>query len=220
MKLKSFLIGVAVLAGAPAFAQTLDTEALAKVNPAAARQVYEVAQYVKLSGEQQQQLAKALQKENARFLEIIKQNEGVMTSKGSTQLGKMRDASLASILTPEQLEQYYRGVYNEEADAEGNNVANTLQKRYSLTDQNHKFIRVAFYKIGLETRVINKLMGDAPKKAAKKIKDLQDYYLGTIEEKGGLRVNAVDKGGKFTANPEQMTITWLREFNPNTLRKE
>ena len=35
-----------------------------------------------------------------------------------------------------QIQQYWRGVYNAEAMAEGAAIANTLQKKYGLTDQN------------------------------------------------------------------------------------
>lgn len=192
----------------PAFAQTLDTNALAKFSPSTQREAFEVCKNVKLTAEQQISLATAIDKENQAFLKFINQNEGVLTPKGRNQLLKMREKTLNDILDQEQLEQYYRGVYDAEADAEGNAMADALQKKYNLTDQNWKFIRVAFYKIGLESRVIKKLMADQPKKANKKIEDLKKYYLNTIEEKGGLSVD-----------PETMTITWLRDFNPNTLHK-
>lgn len=219
MKLKYFLFGVMTFIATPLFSQTLDTEALAKVNPAASRQVYEVAQHVKLTAKQQLEFAKALQKENAKFLEIMKQNLGVMTAKGKTQLAKMRDNAISTILDAEQQAQYYRGVFDAEADAEGNRIADTLQKKYNLTDQNWKFIRIAFYKIGLETRVLNKMLADTPKKAAQKIKELRREYLNSIEEKGGLRVNTTDANGKEITDPNEMTVTWVRDFDPNALRK-
>ena len=93
--------------------------------------------------------------------------------------------------------------------AEGAAIANTLQKKYGLTDQNWKFINVAFYKIALDTRMLKKVMADQPKKAAKMIAELRDEQLKSIEEKGGIRVN-----------PDKMTVKVVREFDPNALIKE
>lgn len=206
-KLSSFITILFVLFYLPLRAQTIDTKALAEFPASTIRQTFEICRHVKLSPDQQIKIAKAIEKENARFLEITGKNDGLLTVKGRNQLAKMRDNALAEILDTEQLEQYYRGIYNAEADAEGNAVANTLQKRYGLTDQNWKFIRVAFYKLALESRVIKKTMADQPKKAAARIAKIKEEQMKAIEEKGGLRVNP------------DMTITWLREFRPNELRR-
>ncbi len=208
-KLKTFISTLIFAISAPVFAQTLNTEALASFSPSTQRDVFEVSSLCKLTGDQQVALAKAIEKENKKFVDSIKENDGVLTIKGRNQLNKMRDNTLASILSDDQLQQYYRGIYDAAADAEGNALANTLQKKYDLTDQNWKFIRVAWYKYNLESRVIKKLMADQPKKAKKQIDDLREYWLNTIEEKGGIRVN-----------PDEMTVVYTREFNPNTLRKE
>lgn len=207
-KLKTIISTLLILFSVPVFAQTLDTEALAKFSPSTQRDVFEVSGLVKLTPEQQVKLAKAIEKENAKFLDIVKDNEGILTVKGRNQLAKMRENTLSTLLSDEQLQQYYRGVFDKEADAEGNAIANGLQKKYNLTDQNWKFIRVACYKIALESRVIKKMMADQPKKAQKKIADLRVEWLKTIEEKGGIAIN-----------PDDMTLTCTREFNPNTLHK-
>ena len=52
-------------------------------------------------------------------------------------------------------------------------------------------------------------MADQPKKAQKMIADLRAKWLKAIEEKGGIAIN-----------PDEMTLTYTREFNPNTLHKE
>lgn len=207
-KLKTIISTLIILFSAPVFAQTLDTKALAKFSPSTQRDVFEVSGLVKLTPEQQVKLAKAIEKENAKFLNIVKDNEGILTVKGRNQLAKMRENTLSTLLSDDQLQQYYRGVFDKEADAEGNAIANGLQKKYNLTDQNWKFIRVACYKIALESRVIKKMMADQPKKAQKKIADLRAEWLKTIEEKGGIAIN-----------PDDMTLTYTREFNPNTLHK-
>lgn len=208
-KLQTIIPILFLLFSTPVFAQTLDTEALARFSPSTQRDVFEVSSLAKLTAGQQVKLAKAIEKENTKFLEIVKANEGILTVKGHNQLAKMRDNALANILSDEQLQQYYRGIYNKEADAEGIAIANGLQKKYNITDQNWKFIRVACYKIALESRVIKKMMADQPKKAKKKIDSLRAEWLKTIEEKGGIAIN-----------PDDMTLTVTREFNPNTLHKE
>lgn len=208
MNLKKIISAGLLVMAMPVFAQTLDTKALAKFSPSTQRAAFEVCKNVKLSADQQIALAKAIDKENDFFIKCINDNEGVLTPKGKNQLNRMREKTLNDILDQEQLAQYYRGVYDAEADAEGNAIANTLQKKYNLTDQNWKFIRVAFYKIALDSRVIRKMMADQPKKANKKIDELKKYYLKTIEEKGGISVD-----------PETMTITWLRDFDPDKLHR-
>ncbi|WP_304382381.1 hypothetical protein [uncultured Duncaniella sp.] len=208
MKLRNIISAGLFVMALPVFGQTLDTKALSKFSPATQRAAFEVCKNVKLSSDQQVALAQAIEKENQFFVKAVNDNEGVLTIKNRNQLNRMREKTLKELLDENQLAQYYRGVYDAEADAEGNAIANALQKKYDLTDQNWKFIRVAFYKIALDSRVIRKMMADQPKKADKKIEELKKYYLGTIEKKGGLSVD-----------PETMTIKWLKEFNPDTLHK-
>lgn len=207
-KLKFYISTLVFLFATPLWAQTLDTDALASFPSSVQRDVFEVTSQVKLTADQQVQLAKAIEKENDKMIESIKANEGVLTNKGRNQIAKLRESALHSILSTEQLEQYYRGIYNAAADAEGNALADALQKKYDLTDQNWKFIRVAWYKYNLDSRVIKKMMADQPKKAEKKCAELKAYWLNTIEEKGGIKVD-----------PDAMTVAVTRPFDPNKLHK-
>lgn len=206
-KLHLFISIFATLVSISLNAQTIDNDALSEFPASTRRQVFEVCRHTKLDGQQQVSLAKAIEAENDKFVEITSANDGLLTTKGANQLRKQRETTLTKILNHDQLLQYWRGYYDEIANQEGTGIANKLQKKYGLTDQNHKFIRVAFYKIALDSRVIKKMMADQPKKAEKAIAELRKTQLESIEKKGGLRVN------------DDMTITWLREFNPNTLHK-
>jgi len=190
-------------------AQTLDTEALKDYDPSLVRRVWEVARYVKLDAAQQQQLARAFASEDSCFVAMLAGDGGIQSVRSRNRIQKMYDNSIAALLDEEQLNQYYRGVYDTEANAEGIATANRLQKQYNLTDQNWKFIRIAFYKIGLERRVIRKLLADKPKEAARRIAKIQKEQLATIEAKGGIRVDA-----------EGTTVTVVRPFDPNALYKE
>ena len=190
-------------------AQTLDVAALEGFSPSTVVRVYDVSRYVKLDAGQQKALAAAIEKADAKEVAMIKAADGVLTTADSRKVEKQRHKMLAGILSTEQMEQYYRGVFDSEADAEGIAVANRLQKKYSRTDQNWKFIRIAFYKIALDSRVINAMMADQPAKAKKKIEKLREEQLATIEAKGGIRVN-----------PAGTTVTVIKPFDPNTLHKD
>ena len=208
-KLKFFVATVFLLAGTSLSAQTLDVDALGVYHPSTVREVFAVSRYVKLDAAQQRALASAFEREDSVFVARVKADGGILSVKGNREVQKMHDRAIARVLDGEQLEQYYRGVFDKEADAEGIAVANRLQKKYGLTDQNWKFIRIAFYKIGLDSRVINKLMADQPAKARKKIEALRSEMLASIEAKGGIRVN-----------PEGTTVTVVKPFDPNSLHKK
>ncbi|MGN1252480.1 MAG: hypothetical protein ACI4US_06410 [Muribaculaceae bacterium] len=190
-------------------AQTLDVAALEGFSPSTVVRVYDVSRYVKLDAGQQKALAAAIEKADAKEVAMIKAADGVLTTADSRKVEKQRHKMLAGILSTEQMEQYYRGVFDSEADAEGIAIANRLQKKYNLTDQNWKFIRIAFYKIALDSRVINAMMADQPAKAKKNIEKLREEQLATIEAKGGIRVN-----------PAGTTVTVIKPFDPNTLHKD
>lgn len=190
-------------------AQTLDVAALEGFSPSTVVRVYDVSRYVKLDAGQQKALAAAIEKADAKEVAMIKAADGVLTTADSRKVEKQRHKMLAGILSTEQMEQYYRGVFDSEADAEGIAVANRLQKKYNLTDQNWKFIRIAFYKIALDSRVINAMMADQPAKAKKNIEKLREEQLATIEAKGGIHVN-----------PAGTTVTVIKPFDPNTLHKD
>lgn len=208
-KLKYFVSTLFSIVGLGLGAQTLDTSALNGFHPSTVRNVFEVCRYVKLDGTQQQTLARAFAREDSLFVLRVASADGILSVKASRELQRMHERAIADILSQEQLEQYYRGVFDKEADAEGSGIADRLQKKYDLTDQNWKFIRIAFYKIGLESRVINKLMADHPAKARKKIDALRAEMLASIEAKGGIMVD-----------PEGKTVTVVKPFDPNTLHKE
>lgn len=190
-------------------AQTLDTEALKDFAPTTVRATFDVARYVHLTPQQQVAVAKAIEKQDAEFVRMVTEAGGILPVADDRKLQRQHDKALASILSKEELEQYYRGVYDAEANAEGIAIADKLRKKYKLTDENWKFVRIAFYKIGLEGRVIKKLMADKPKAAAAAVARLRDEQLKTIEEKGGFRVD-----------PDKMTVEFIRPFDPTALHKE
>lgn len=189
-------------------AQTIDCDALASYPASVQRGVFDVCRYVDVDASVQRELACMVQQSDSLFMALVKADGGLLTNKSRNRVERQRMAALRNLLTDEQLNQYYRGVYDAEANAEGIRIADELQKRYGLTDQNWKFIRIAFYKIGLEARVLKKLYSDQPKKAAAKIGEIRRYYLNSIAEKGGIVVD-----------PENMTVTEISPFDPNSLHR-
>lgn len=191
------------------WSQTLDTNALSNTSPSVSLRVWEVARHVKLSAEEQQKLARAFEACDSEWFAMMASDNGIEAQSTQRRYQKLNDKAISKILNKEQQEQYYRGVFNAEANAEGNAVADRLQKKYGLTDQNWKFIRIAFYKIALDSRVINKMLADKPAEAKKKIAALRKEQLATIEAKGGIRVDAEGK-----------TVKVIKPFEPNTLHKD
>lgn len=208
-KIRFILSAAAVSITMTTMAQTVATNFLNDFAPSTIRETYEICRHVPLEPEQQVELARAIDKENSAFINMISSNDGFLTTKNEKKLTRMREQALAKILSAEQLAQYYRGVFNSEALAEGNGVANKLRTKYGLTDQNWKFIRNAFYKIGLESRVLKKTMADKPKKADAEIARIRTEQLAEIESRGGIRVDA-----------DKMTVTVVRDFNPTALHKK
>ena len=205
------MVAAAVLAmsSGSVVAQTLDCEALKSFSPSIQRAAYDVCGRVCLDAGRQVEIARMEEKADAMFVKLIKADNGVLSSKSKNQLERFRTKELKRILSTDELMQYYRGVYDAEADAETSVIANKLQRKYGLTDQNWKFIRVALYKIALDSRMLKKVYADQPKVAASKIAELRSEQLRSIAEKGGIEVD-----------PEEMTVTVVRPFEPNSLHRE
>lgn len=207
--LRYFFAVAAVSVAAASSAQTIDMNAVSNFSPGTQCRVFDICRYTHLDPSQQVKVAHMVESQDSLMASRLKADGGVLTVKSRNAVDRFRVNKLKQLLSDEQLQQYYRGVYDAEAAAEANAITNTLQKKYNLTDQNGKFIRVAFYKIGIESRVIKKLMADKPKAANAKIAKLRQEYIQTIEDKGGIRVD-----------PEAMTVEFVRPFRPNDLNRE
>lgn len=190
-----------------ASAQRVDVKALKDFGPSTIKEVYEVCRYADLDAQQQKKLANQIEKLNARYVKSLKAGEGYINVKTQRQLAKETDKMLASALTPEQLADYYRGIYDAEAKVKANALTDRLQAKYGLTDENCKFVRVHHYKLYLESATLKRIYADQPKKANAEIARIKKEQMRCIEEKGGFRVN-----------PDE-TITFLRPFDPNALHK-
>lgn len=210
ISLRSIFVAVVLaVSSVGVVAQTMDCKALASFSPAVQRAAYDVCGRVSLDAARQVEIARMIEKADAMFVKLIAADNGVLSAKSRNQLDRFRAKELKRILSADELMQYYRGVYDDEADAETSAIADRLQRKYGLTDQNWKFIRVALYKIALDSRMLRKVYADQPKVAARKIDELRETQLRSITEKGGIEVD-----------PEEMTVRVVRPFDPNSLHRE
>lgn len=200
------LLFFAIFSTLTSFSQTTDCSAIKDFSPALQVQTAEVCRYVCLTSDQQVSLAKGIQKYDKAYVKALNADSGLLTSKSAKKLEKSWVEMLRSVMTEQQVQQYYRGLFDSEANAEGIKIANALQKKYGLTDQNWKFIRIAMYKLALEQRVANKLIEG--KEAKKHVAKLKKDLLQTIVDKGGISVD-----------PDAMTVTVICEFDPNHLER-
>lgn len=205
---RALLLSVALTANVYAAAQTMNCETVANYPASIQRKVFEVCRHVNLSDDQQLQIAALALKEDSLFVDLVRADGGLLTNKSRNKLDKVKSSGLAKIMSPDQLKQYYRGVYDAEALAEADRIANFFRSHYNLTDQNWKFIRIAMYKIGLDSRMIKKVYASEPKKAQKMIEKLRKEQLQTIVDKGGIEIN-----------PETMELRQLVPFDPNALHR-
>ena len=204
LKLSIALICTAVTALGQA--QTIDCDALADFSPATIHATYNICRYTHLEPQQQVAVAKFTEAENKKYAKMLRADGGLLTNQSLAKLNKFRAAQLAKIMSKDQLEQYYKGLYDEPAKQESERLVTYLQDKYNLTDQNCKFIRVAMYEYGIKSRVAKVLMDGTPKQVNKEIAKMKAHYLKTIEDKGGIRID-----------PDKMTVTEVRPFDPTGL---
>lgn len=188
MRLRQILLGVALSGCIVAYGQTVDVSALKQFEPSVVKATYDICAMTPVAVSQQVDLARAIQNENMQALELLDANGGFLSNKDKIKLGQMRDDALAAILSPDQLAQYYRGVYNAEAQAEGVKMRDHVASQMSIGYQDGKFINFCFYKIGLEKRVIAKLMKATPAKAKEATDKMMREQLAVLESKSGLRI--------------------------------
>lgn len=169
--------------------QTMDGCITDGFAPSTARETYEICRYTNLSPDQQIRVAQAIESENALFVELLRADGGVLSAKSKAKLAKVREKHLAKIMDRTQLEQYYRGVFDREAEAEAQQARTLIDKQLGLSYQEGKFVYAAFYRIGLRTRVAGQLMKETPQKAAAAVEKIRKDELAKLESKSGIRID-------------------------------
>lgn len=169
--------------------QTIDDCIADGFAPSTVRETYEICRYTDLSPDQQVLVAQSIESENALFVELLRADGGVLSAKSRAKLAKVREKHLAKVMDRAQLEQYYRGIFDSEAEAEAQQVRTQVDKQLGLSYQEGKFVYAAFYRIGLGTRVAGQLMKDTPRKAAAAIEKIRTEELAKLESKSGIRID-------------------------------
>lgn len=172
-----------------ATSQTMDGCITDGFTPSTARETYGICRYTDLSPDQQVRMAQAIEFENALFVELLRADGGVLSAKSQAKLAKAREKHLAKVMDRAQLEQYYRGVFDREAEAEAQQARTLVDKQLGLSYQEGKFVYAAFYRIGLATRVAGQLMKETPRKAAAAIEEIRRDELARLESKSGIRIH-------------------------------
>lgn len=184
-------------------AQSISLKVVDSFHPSTVRNVYEIIRHTPLSEEKQVEIARLIEREDIYFAEAIK-NELVLSNKSNSILLKMRKETLTSILSEEELDQYYRGISSSEAESQAARVRDAMIIEMSAGYQEGKFIYASFYKIFLESMVAELKFADKPEKLKQVLKRIKEDEMKILYEKCGIVIDDNYHG----------TRSW--KFRPNT----
>ncbi|MCK9628221.1 MAG: hypothetical protein M0R37_06475 [Bacteroidales bacterium] len=184
-------------------AQTASPKLTEGFNPSTVRSVYEIIRHVPLSEAKQISLAKAVEEEDALFAKLLKK-ESVLSIKSQKTLADLRKKNMLSILSESEMDQYYRGISDAEAEAMAVTARETINPQISGGYQDGKFIYASFYKIYLESKVAEMKYADNPAKLKAVLKKIREDEFRVLLDKSGIVANDELKGSR----------AWT--FKPNT----
>lgn len=182
-----FTLSFLIFAGS-AFAQSASAKMVDSFNPSTVRNVYEIIRYVPLTESKQIELAKLIEQEDVYFAKQLKE-EQVISTKTKNQLTKIRKENLQKILSEQELDQYYRGISDIDAEAMAADVRDKVKIQLKASYQEGKFIYASFYKIFLESKVAQIKYADKPKQLEVLLKKIKDDELKVLLDKSGLSVD-------------------------------
>lgn len=194
-----FCTGLTVISNA----QSASGKLIDSFNPSIVRNVYEIIKYIPLTEEKQIALAKLIAEEDVIFAKKLKE-EKVISTIAQNALTKLRKDNLQKILTEQELDQYYRGISDKEAEAMAADVRDKVKIQLKASYQESKFIYASFYKIYLESKVAEIKYADKPKILESVLKKIKDDELKVLMEKSGLSVD------------ENLIAKRVWTFKPNT----
>jgi len=184
-------------------AQSVSLRVIDSFHPSTVRNVYEIIRHTTLSEDKQFKIACQIESEDEYFAEAIK-NELVLSNKSNGILQKMRRETLTSILSEEELDQYYRGISSSEAESQAAKVRDAMIIEMNAGYQEGKFIFASFYKIFLESMVAELKFADKPLKLKQELKKIKEDEMRILYEKCGIVIDENFHG----------TRSW--KFRPNT----
>ncbi|OFY45145.1 MAG: hypothetical protein A2X18_14545 [Bacteroidetes bacterium GWF2_40_14] len=184
-------------------AQSASGKMVELFNPSTVRNVYEIVKYVPLGEAKQIALAKLIEKEDLFFAKCLKDDQ-VISTRNKNILLAMRKESLQNVLSEKEIDQYYRGISDSEAEAMAIEVREKTKIQLGTSYQEGKFIFASFYKIFLESKVAELKYADSPKQRDLVLKKIKDDELKVLLEKSGLWVD------------ENLIAKRVWRFKPNT----
>lgn len=169
-------------------AQTISNKIIDLFNPSTVRNVYEIIIYVPLEEEKQIALAKLIEEEDKYFVKKLKE-EIFISIPTSNAIKKLHEENLRKVLSEQQLDQYYRGISNAQAEAMAVEIREKTKIQLGTSYEEGKFIFASFYKIFLESKVAEIKYADKPKILESKLKQIKEDELKVLLEKCGISVD-------------------------------
>jgi hypothetical protein len=202
MKKVSILLTMFFAAAAiTANAQTASRKLIDSFNPSIVRSVYEIIRHIPLDEAKQIALARAIEQEDSLFADLLRK-EQVLGTKSHKTLSDLRKKNLQTILSENELDQYYRGISDTEAEALAVIARETINPQINGGYQDGKFIYASFYKIYLESKVAELKYADDParlKAALKKIRE--DEFKALLDKSGIVATDELTGSRAWTFKP-------------------
>lgn len=194
-----FFAAVAVTANA----QTINPKVIDNFNPSTVRGVYEIIRHVPLNEAKQVELARAIEQEDSLFADLLRK-EQVLGTISQKKLSDLHKKNMLSILSEKEMDQYYRGISDTEAEALAVTARETINPQINGGYQDGKFIYASFYKIYLESKVAELKYADDPARLKAALKKIREDEFKVLLDKSGIVATDELKGSR----------AWT--FKPNT----
>ena len=169
-------------------AQTVSVKIIDSFNPSTVRNVYEIIRYIPLDESKQLAIAKLIEEEDSFFVRKLKE-EVVISVPTAQVLKKLRDENLKKVLTEQELDQYYRGISDNDAEAMAIDIREKTKAQLGTSYEEGKYIFASFYKIFLESKVAQIKYSDKPKVLENILKEIKESELKVLLEKCGISVD-------------------------------
>jgi len=169
-------------------AQSASGKMVESFNPSTVRNVYEIVKHVPLGEAKQIALAKLIEKEDVFFAKCLKDDQ-VISNRNKNILSAMRKENLQNVLSKKEIDQYYRGISDSEAEAMAIEVREKTKIQLGTSYQEGKFIFASFYKICLESKVAELKYSDKPKQLDSALIKIKEDELKVLLDKSGLSVD-------------------------------
>ncbi|MPM72235.1 hypothetical protein SDC9_119208 [bioreactor metagenome] len=127
-----------------------------------------------------------------------------MGTKNQKVLNELRKKNLQTILSEEELDQYYRGISDTEAEALAVTARDKINPQINGGYQDGKFIYASFYKIYLESKVAELKYADDPARLKAALRKIREDEFKVLLDKSGIVATDELKGSR----------AWT--FKPNT----